>query len=119
MYRAIVCIEQGHGALIGPSPVFCTEEACEEYWLSRWYNAGPQINSFRAVKVGKNIENTPETKNALVGKMMKMQCRLNGLEYEEALEMLDGFVNKPLWIVDCQIAVLQEKLWEKKMKCKL
>lgn len=119
MYRAIICIEEGFGALTGPNPVFRTEDACEEYWLSRWYGLGPHINSYRIVRTGPIFRDTPENKSLLIGKMLRMQCNLNGLSYDEANELMCGFFNKPMWIVDAQIAVLQDKLWEKKQKCKL
>lgn len=116
MFRAIICIEEGFGAIDGPNPVFRTEAACEEYWLARWFNLGPQINSYRIVRSGPMLEETHENKAKLIGKMLRMQSKLSGLSYDEVNEMMEGFFNKPMWVVDTQIAVLQEKLWEKKHK---
>lgn len=114
MYRAIVCIEEGFGALNGPNPVFRTEEGCYEYWLSRMQSAGPVIHSFRVARAGKPKEQTQELRYRMLNVILRSQKNLNGLDDDQAHERIESLYDKPLWILDCQAAVLQDLLWEKK-----
>ena len=62
------------------------------------------------------IQETPEYRYRMIGNILRMQQKVSGVNVMEANELIEVWLNKPMHLMDQQIAVLQEKLWAKKQK---